>query len=100
MRPLLPLLLAATLVACEQPRIACEDLPDVIHGPAGLELVPADGHPGWGQERCMSCHSVERMHVRNCTGIPEVDVAAIRAMVDEQGDEVCATCHGDNGVPE
>jgi len=86
------------LVACDEPQIACEDLPDVIHSPAGLELVPADEHPGWGEARCLSCHSSERMHVRNCTGIPEVDVAAIRILVDEQGEDSCAACHGDNGV--
>ncbi len=92
------ILLATLLASCEEHQIACEDLPDVVHGPAGLQLVPDDAHPGWGEARCMSCHSVERMHLRNCTGIPEVDVAAIRALVDEQGETVCATCHGDNGV--
>jgi hypothetical protein len=92
---LIPILL---LAACEEPQIACADLPDVIHGPAGLQLVADDDHPGWGESRCLSCHSAERMHLRNCTGILEVDVAAIRVMVDEQGDEACAGCHGDNGV--
>ncbi len=93
---LLPLCLL--LAACDPEPAPCDGLADVIHGPAGLEIVPADDHPGWGQDRCMSCHSIERMHLRNCTGIPEVDVAAIRALVDEQGEEACATCHGDNGV--
>jgi hypothetical protein len=95
---LAPWLCALLLGACGEPRVSCDDLPDIIRSPAGLELVPADDHPGWGQERCMSCHSQERMHLRNCTGIPEVDVAAIRAIVDEQGEEACAACHGDNGV--
>ena len=86
------------LTACDPEPTSCDGLPDVIHGPAGLELVAADHHPGWGQERCLSCHSIERMHLRNCTDIPEVDVAAIRDLVDDQGEDVCSTCHGDNGV--
>ncbi len=91
-------LLAVLLAACETYEVSCEDLPDPVHSPAGLQLVEEDDHPGWGQDRCLSCHSVERMHLRNCSGIPEVDVAAIRAIVDEQGDASCVTCHGDNGV--
>ncbi len=93
-------LLLTLLVACDSQQVDCDDMPDVIHGPAGLELVPADEHPGWGEPRCLSCHSTERMHLRNCTGIPEVDVAAIRAIVAEQGDASCATCHGANGVAQ
>ena len=93
-------LLFLGLAACESHDVGCEDLPDPVHSPAGLELVRADKHPGWGEARCLSCHSVERMHLRNCTGIPEVDVAAIRVIVDQEGQDACATCHGDNGVSE
>ncbi len=89
---------ALLLASCQQAEFDCEGLPDVVHGPAGLELVAEDEHPGWGEARCLSCHSAERMHVRNCTGIAEVDVAAIRTLVDEQGEAGCAGCHGDNGV--
>ncbi len=89
---------ALCLAGCEAYQLSCEDLPDLIASPAGLEIVAQEDHTGWGEERCFSCHSVERMHVHNCTGISEVDVAAIRALVDDEGERSCASCHGDNGV--
>ena len=97
-RNLLMRVMLVPLGGCASWDLGCEDLPDLINSPAGLEIVAQDEHTGWGEARCFSCHSVELMHQRNCTDIQEVDVAAIRTMVAEQGTDSCRICHGDNGV--
>ncbi len=84
--------------ACGPYELDCEDLFDVLDTDGGLTLTEREHPVGWGQERCFTCHSVERIHVLNCTGLDEVDLAQIRAEVRLGGIEACASCHGDNGV--
>jgi hypothetical protein len=90
--------MAVVTAGCAELELGCDDLGDMLTGPGGM-TVTEDEHPtGWGQERCFSCHSVERMHVQNCTEVEEVDLAAIRELVDAEGIDSCVQCHGDNGV--
>lgn len=91
-------LLALLVGGCALVELECEDLSAMVDGEEGLVVVEAEHPTGWGEDRCMTCHSSERMHVMNCTGLPEVDIQAIRALVEEQGEACCADCHGANGV--
>lgn len=94
-------LLAGLLLAaagCAEFELGCDDLTGMLDGPGGLTVTEVEHPTGWGQPRCFSCHSVEKIHVQNCTGLAEVDLAAIRDRVDEEGVRACAECHGDNGV--
>lgn len=86
------------LTGCEPLQMDCEDLSGMLDGPGGLTVTEEEHLAGWGRSTCFSCHSVERMHVMNCTGLEEVDLAEIRAIVDTEGEGACGTCHGDNGV--
>jgi len=84
--------------ACAAYDIDCEDVFDVLDSKSGLLLTAEEHEIGWGNDRCFTCHSVERMHALNCTGLDEVDLAAIRDIVDAEGEAGCVQCHGDNGV--
>ncbi len=94
----LALALGLALSACEPLQMNCDDLSGMLDGPGGLNVTEEEHAAGWGRSTCFSCHSVERMHVMNCTGLEEVDLAEIRAIVDTEGETSCAQCHGDNGV--
>lgn len=60
-------------------------------------IVTEQEHPtGWGQAECAACHAFAALHRQGCT--QEVDLAAVRAIVDAEGTSSCAGCHGDNGV--
>lgn len=88
------LLLAALTAGCGT---EC-DRGDMLASPEGL-LVTADEHPdGWGRTECDECHALEVVHRSSCT--EGVDLAAVRARVDDEGLESCAGCHGDNGAAE
>jgi hypothetical protein len=90
-------MLVAT-AGCAELELGCDDLGDMLGGPGGLTVTEEEHPTGWGHERCFGCHSVERMHVQNCTGVDEVDLAEIRTLVDAEGIGSCSQCHGDNGV--
>lgn len=63
----------------------------------GALLVTESEHPtGWGEAACADCHALEALHRSGCT--PEVDTLALTEMIEEEGLESCASCHGDNGV--
>ncbi len=93
-------ILVVGLVAgsCAPYEIDCEDLFDVLDTDGGLTLTEVEHPVGWGEDRCFTCHSRERIHILNCTGLDEVDLAEVRAKVDEAGVDACAECHGENGV--
>jgi hypothetical protein len=75
-----------------------EDYGNLLASPAGLVLV-AEEHPsGWGRADCFFCHPQRNLHLVNRTGIADLDLASIRALVRNQGEASCAACHGDNGV--
>jgi len=96
--PLGALVVAGAVGACAELELGCDDLSGMLDGPGGITVTHEEHPTGWGQTRCFTCHSVERIHVMNCTGLDEVDLAEIRAIVDDQGTASCASCHGDNGV--
>lgn len=86
------------LAGCDPAWMSCEEVEGMLDSEAGLEVVE-DEHPtGWGQDRCLTCHSAEAMHQRNCTGLSEVDIGAIQDAVEQGGEDSCAACHGHNGV--
>lgn len=57
------------------------------HGPYG---------EGWGHADCFACHPLVKLHAR--TRNPYLDLEAIRRIVERDGRDSCATCHGDNGT--
>jgi hypothetical protein len=66
----------------------------------GLILVEQEHPTGWTRPDCFLCHNVNNIHQINRTGLPddEVDLATVRAIVQNQGEQACPLCHGDNGV--
>lgn len=80
--------------------IGCDDVPcaDQTRSEAGLIVTETEHGIGWGEASCDSCHLRAAVHDRGCT--PGVDLAAVREIVEDEGLESCATCHGDNGVVE
>ena len=95
---LLTAALGLGLAGCDEDWLACEGEEGMLESDGGLD-VTEDEHPsGWQQADCSTCHSSTATHTRNCTGLDEVDLQAIRSDVEEYGDESCGDCHGDNGV--
>ncbi len=89
-----------------------ENYGNLYDSPAGLILV-RDEHPtGWTRPDCFTCHEIRSIHTVNRTGLPDcpsgtppptpvlqcLDLAAVRAIVQHQGEASCPQCHGDNGV--
>jgi len=75
-----------------------EDYGNLFNSPAGLTLVQ-DEHPtGWGRPDCFSCHEIRNTHIINRTGIADLDLTAVRKVVDQLGEASCPQCHGNNGV--
>jgi hypothetical protein len=68
----------------------------MTEGPGGMRLTRKDHPTGWGHSPCSACHVTAVLHRTVCT--PEVDLAAVRARVQAEGEASCAACHGDNGV--
>ncbi len=75
-----------------------ENFGNLFNSPAGLVLVEEEHPAGWGRPDCFSCHEIRDIHTVNRTGIPNLDLAGVRAVVDQQGLASCPQCHGDNGV--
>jgi hypothetical protein len=76
-----------------------EDYGNLFNSPAGLILVEEEHVTGWGRPDCFSCHYVGNIHIINRTGIPDLDLAAVREVVNQLGVQSCPQCHGNNGVP-
>jgi hypothetical protein len=67
----------------------------MLDGDAGL-VVTADEHgTGWGHAECLGCHAAVTLHRTGCT---DVDLEAVQAWVEAEGQTACTTCHGENGV--
>ena len=75
---------------------ACDPCPEVsmLEGEDGLIIVEEDHPDGWGRADCHRCHAMEALHRRGCS--EGVDLALVRAAVDEGGLDACASCHGGN----
>ena len=72
------------------------DQGSMLDSELGLELTQ-DEHPeGWAHQDCFGCHAVASLHREGCT--PDVDYDALSDLVDEEGQDGCVECHGDNGV--
>jgi hypothetical protein len=79
-----------------------ENYGNILASPDGLVLVEQEHPTGWMRPDCFTCHNVNNMHQVNRTGLPdaEVDLAGIRAIIQNEGLSSCAQCHGDNGVQQ
>ncbi len=75
-----------------------EDYGNLFNSPAGLILVEEEHPTGWGRPDCFSCHNVNNIHIVNRTGLADLDLAAVRAVVQSEGLASCSQCHGNNGV--
>ncbi len=75
-----------------------ENFGNLFNSPAGLVLVEEEHPAGWGRPDCFTCHEIRDIHTVNRTGIPDLDLGAVRAVVDQQGLASCPQCHGSNGV--
>lgn len=77
--------------------VACDDPPcvDMTQSDQGLVVTEAEHGIGWAEPSCNSCHAREATHQRGCT--PGVDLGEVRGLVDAEGLDSCAYCHGDNG---
>jgi hypothetical protein len=66
----------------------------------GLILVEREHPTGWGRPECFACHEIRDIHTINRTGLPDdaIDLAAVRDIVQTQGEASCVLCHGANGV--
>jgi hypothetical protein len=91
---LLPILASCGSDGSEQ----SEDYGNLLNSPEGLVLVREEHPTGWTRPDCFVCHESRNMHTVNRTGIPDLDLGEIRAIVRNQGEASCSQCHGDNGV--
>lgn len=75
-----------------------ENYGNLLASPEGL-IVTQQEHPtGWGRPECFACHEIRNIHTVNRIGLPDDDLAAVRAIVRNQGEASCPQCHGGNGV--
>ncbi len=65
-------------------------------GEQGLVVTEAEHGAAWGQDTCGACHVTAVLHRTGC--VADVDLEAVRAIVDAEGETACASCHGDNGA--
>ena len=82
--------------------VTSENYGNLLASPDGLVLVQSEHPTGWGRPDCFACHEVRNIHTVNRTGLPdsEVDLANVRAIVQNQGEASCSLCHGNNGVTQ
>ena len=93
----LMLLLALASCGSDGP-VKSEDHGNLLNSPQGLVLVMEEHPTGWSRPDCFTCHEFRNIHTVNRTGLPDLDLAEIRDVVREQGEESCVQCHGGNGV--
>ncbi len=75
-----------------------ENYGNLLNSPAGLILVQEEHEHGWSRPDCFACHEIRNIHTVNRTGIPDLDLGAIRDLVAAEGTASCPDCHGNNGV--
>ena len=78
--------------------VTSEDYGNLLNSPAGLVLVESEHPTGWTRPDCFACHEIRNIHTVNRTGVEELDLAQVRAIVRNQGESSCTQCHGSNGV--
>jgi cytochrome c553 len=78
--------------------VESENYGNLLDSPAGLIVVREEHPTGWTRPDCFACHEVRNMHTVNRTGIPDLDLNEVQAIVSELGQASCVQCHGDNGV--
>ena len=78
-----------------------ENYGNLLASPGGLVVLEEEHPTGWMRSDCFGCHNVNNIHQVNRTGLPddEVDLAGVRAIVQNEGESSCMMCHGSNGVP-
>jgi len=91
------LLILASLSACGGGENEGEDYGNLLDSPLGLILTEEEHTGGWGRSQCTLCHNLENIHLENRTGLP-LDIDEVHEIALEGGIEVCADCHGTNGV--
>jgi hypothetical protein len=95
-------LLASPGLCSSSTSVVCDTDADCPSGEYcnGLIVLEQEHDTGWTRPDCFLCHNVNNIHQVNRTGLPddEVDLANIRAIVRNQGEDACLLCHGDNGV--
>jgi hypothetical protein len=93
------ILALALLLGCgESGDAESENYGNLLESPGGLIVVREEHPSGWTRPDCFACHEVRNMHTVNRTGIPDLDLNEVQAVIDELGQASCAQCHGDNGV--
>lgn len=91
--------LAFLVAACgSEGDLKSEDYGNLLASPAGLVVLEQEHPTGWGRPDCFACHETRNIHVVNRTGVPDLNLAEIRAIVREGGEGSCRDCHGTNGV--
>ncbi len=75
------------------------DYGNILNSPADLILVQEEHQAGWTRPDCFTCHPSSSIHQVNRTGVADIDLAQIQAIVQNQGLQSCPSCHGWNGVP-
>ncbi|MFN8643056.1 MAG: hypothetical protein U0802_15900 [Candidatus Binatia bacterium] len=105
-------LLATLLVAAcgDNAEPQSEDYGNLLNSPGGLVVLREEHPTGWARPDCFACHNVLNMHTVNRTGLPScrtlpqppttgcVDLDEIQLIIDNEGQDSCMQCHGDNGV--
>jgi hypothetical protein len=77
-----------------------EDYGNLLASPGGLVVLEEEHPTGWMRPDCFACHQISNIHQVNRTDLTDedLDLAGIRDIVRNQGEESCTMCHGSNGV--
>lgn len=67
----------------------------MVDSVGGLVVVEAEHPDAWARADCDSCHALAAVHRQSCA--EEIDHEGVRGIVDAEGYESCASCHGDMG---
>lgn len=78
-----------------------EDYGDIYEKNGNSFIVQEIHHPtGWGQQNCIMCHHLQRIHQVDRIRAIDVDLVAIRQKIEEGKLSSCMACHGSNGADE
>jgi hypothetical protein len=77
-----------------------QDLGNLLDTAQGTHLTREEHPDGWQRRDCFLCHPREEIHQVDRTGLGVLPLQDIRNLVDRQGLDSCALCHGTNGVGE
>jgi|APSaa5957512576_1039674.scaffolds.fasta_scaffold54350_1 hypothetical protein len=74
-----------------------ENFGDITDSPDSLVLTEEEHIYGWGRDDCTMCHNLNNIHLVDRTGIG-LNMEDIQDITFEDGEDSCATCHGNNGT--